>query len=1518
MMFGERGEDTVESVSSSAVATSDTLMIDIPCKINRGNVLNGKIKVAGIDLIVTDILQTSNVVTPDSIELLKKTGSIETAITSGATVSLKDSFVLRMTWGSLANVKAGDYYELELPEEFGVPSVDGSANIKAQSVPAGFPDLPFATISWKAGNKTLHIEFMDMGKYTIDGVEYDALSLLGDASMDYECKLDENLIANDQGKITINLLSDSVTITVSELVPKAPRLDKAVGTWNDQGEVKWTVTYTHPVNAYTGDIPTKLIDFLPKGMVYVENSISAVVNGADKTSWINQEAEKLTCNLTDIQGGQTLTFTYKTKLTEGELQKIWTNPSLNNSYTNNIIAKVGDTDAKDVEGKSTATVSSNNWSGRIMINKDGQGIVPTGGETEWKINWEVTVQTASRNFKNLTLIDTMGEGLVLDEDSIKVVNENGTTCTVKKEAVINTDGKTLMTLSLVEDGVPETSEATYKITYTTTVKKEYFDQTSSLNDNSIKNNAKLEYEWPAGSGITGIFSSPTVSKKPSNINNTMIEKSGLNYNKKDHSLLWEIRVNPNKVDLTQIELVDDLSSMNPKHTFVPDGSTDQSIVEGIKAEITEAVKAGLSNAGISSAVMESVVVELVDNKLVIKMSNLGKNSFSFQLKTYASDPSFYAGNANDTFKNNVTMTKAGTTVDNISISADISASASIAASSTVLTKEHVSYDPISKKLTWRLTVDANETDLGAVEIIDKLEAGLSCIVDEAKLNGGSFTGGNTFTIDEKTNTIKIKLVNVKKKQTITYTTTVDVDSEIFRTKDKVVFSNIAQLTSHTNPKTVKSDTSLTLSNKALSKSAVTNDQNLIADYTVKLNPLSMDLLKGLPTNQKLQLEDTLPDGLYLDLDSVKLYYAVVSGATKTSDTYTVDMSKGELVDTVIDYDPATRTLTVDIPDASKGYILTYKTYIVRTGVDLKNDIRLVGSVLPDDSAIKNTYNTMKVASNGNAKMVLPKASFVSLQIKKVGENGNVLNGAVFGLYAKKTDTTPLVTATCDSATGISTLAVPKSLVKGKDTLYWKEITAPVGYELSSEWHEVDVTNYDPETVINVINVPTGDAVSAQIKLRKTDSKDSSIVLFDAVFGLYTDKECTLPVMETGKPLVSTSGNDGVITFTGLYPEQTYYVREVSAPKGYVLSEQTITVVAKKAWTDSDIIPVTNVKADVTLKVTKVDALDSTMKLSGAEFQLYEDKDCTIKVGEAQTTTADGTLSFTGLFPYSTYYLREITAPEGYLLTFDIFIITTVDNGELISKQIGNYLIGWNEKASINITKTNEDGTKLLPLASFALYGKDKSTLLGQQSTDVDGVCSFTDLSKGTYYARETVAPEGYVLSNEWIEVLVEVNESVHLTVVNKEITPETPTNPTNPTNQTNPTNPTDPTDPTNPTNPTDPTDPTDPSNPTDPNEPQAPEKPDGSDTGNEPDKPDGPKSGEETESDISNDSKSDAVKEDDKTNAIFNESLPKTGVETHYILWISCLAISLIMASTLAILWRRQKKQIDSKGKGTT
>lgn len=53
-------------------------------------------------------------------------------------------------------------------------------------------------------------------------------------------------------------------------------------------------------------------------------------------------------------------------------------------------------------------------------------------------------------------------------------------------------------------------------------------------------------------------------------------------------------------------------------------------------------------------------------------------------------------------------------------------------------------------------------------------------------------------------------------------------------------------------------------------------------------------------------------------------------------------------------------------------------------------------------------------------------------------------------------------------------------------------------------------------------------------------------------------------------------------------------------------------------------------------------------LAGAEFELYSDAALTTKVGEKQTSTAEGKLAFKQL-DEGTYYLKEVKAPTGYTL-----------------------------------------------------------------------------------------------------------------------------------------------------------------------------------------------------------------------------------------------------------------------------
>jgi len=254
----------------------------------------------------------------------------------------------------------------------------------------------------------------------------------------------------------------------------------------------------------------------------------------------------------------------------------------------------------------------------------------------------------------------------------------------------------------------------------------------------------------------------------------------------------------------------------------------------------------------------------------------------------------------------------------------------------------------------------------------------------------------------------------------------------------------------------------------------------------------------------------------------------------------------------------------------------------------------------------------------------------------------------------------------------------------------KELIPPPGYLLTTETLDNVKVGYTSDKT-GVIDVDlTTDSFktlkndpapylpdSATIFILKTD--EDGVKLPGASFALY-DKN--------GKAIATAVSDDqGLARFTGI-PAGNYTIRETTAPKGYILSNQVISLTLEKG--DSHLFTFVNTKDDghnageSTGSISLLKANADGDRLAGAEFSLYGADGTLIKKA---ITGTDGIVRFTKL-PYGNYTVRETVAPTGYKLFYDALPIEisaanpdrsfTLRNAREDKPEIG----GWEDEGSI--------------------------------------------------------------------------------------------------------------------------------------------------------------------------------------------------------------------------------------------
>ena len=126
-----------------------------------------------------------------------------------------------------------------------------------------------------------------------------------------------------------------------------------------------------------------------------------------------------------------------------------------------------------------------------------------------------------------------------------------------------------------------------------------------------------------------------------------------------------------------------------------------------------------------------------------------------------------------------------------------------------------------------------------------------------------------------------------------------------------------------------------------------------------------------------------------------------------------------------------------------------------------------------------------------------------------------------------------------------------------------------------------------------------------------------------------------------------------------------------------------------------------------------------------------------------------------------YGISGNEATQDYALTYE----SVESNGALYDIPYKRNL------TKINILKKEYESEKVLPNVEFELYNADKSfdkTLI----TDKDGRICVDNMVPGVYYLKEIKTLEGYYLITDVIEINLDYNEEVNVTVNNTKITKE--------------------------------------------------------------------------------------------------------------------------------------------------
>lgn len=442
---------------------------------------------------------------------------------------------------------------------------------------------------------------------------------------------------------------------------------------------------------------------------------------------------------------------------------------------------------------------------------------------------------------------------------------------------------------------------------------------------------------------------------------------------------------------------------------------------------------------------------------------------------------------------------------------------------------------------------------------------------------------------------------------------------------------------------------------------------------------------------------------------------------------------------------------------------------------------------PEPVTVALTYQDQETPVVEAEAMVGNDRQKISISVEKQDiENGQVLSGALFGIYNKKdiqangkvlvkADTLLQEMTSDENGMATCTLDLPFG------EYYVKELKAPEGFVSSDEVLEFVAEYQGQETKLVFLQT-----------VKKNEPTTAEFTKSDLTTGVELEG-ARLKVMDKDGNVIDewTSEKDKPHVIKRLVVGETYTLHEEFAPYGYLKATDVTFTVKDTAEVQKvemkDEVPkgllIINKKGEFLEKITLLDNVKGTVEhffeyitgnLSEVTFEVYAAEDIKAADGVSAnhykkdelvgtiTTDEKGIAKMEDL-PVGKYYVKEVKTAHGFVLDGEPrFVDLTYRDQDTPVVTFDEEWQNNRQKIKVTVLKKAKDTDRMLEGAIFGLFTKEEiksrdgkvlmeaGTLIEQKTTDENGQILFkADLPvDGTYIVKEIYAPDGFVTSKE--------------------------------------------------------------------------------------------------------------------------------------------------------------------------